>query len=82
MKLSAARKITTNLTNPYFISATFQTYFFNPFSSSNGEKLSYKYYNKQTTTRDNGNVQSHAQEESKLNRTINANDGVHTLNHD
>ena len=46
------------------------------------KKLSYKYYNKQTTTRDNGNVQSHDQEESKLNRTINANGGAHTLNHD
>ena len=35
------------------------------------KKLSYKYYNKQITTRDNGNLQSHDQEESKLNSTIN-----------
>ena len=48
----------------------------------NDEKLSYKYYNKRITTRDNGNVQSHDQEESKLNSTINANSGAHTLTHD
>ena len=34
------------------------------------------------TTRDNDNVQSHDQEESKLNSTINANCGAHTLSHD
>ena len=39
----------------------------------------YKYYNKQITTRDNGNVQSHDQEESKLNCTINENSGIHIL---
>ena len=42
----------------------------------------YKYYNKQITTRDNGNVQSHDQEESKLSSTINANNGAHTLTYD
>lgn len=41
--------------------------------------LSYKYYNKQTTTPDRGNVQSYDQEESKLNSTINGSSGVHTL---
>ena len=46
------------------------------------KKLSYKYYNKQITIRDNGNVQSHDQEESKLNSTINTNSGAHTLTHD
>ena len=46
------------------------------------KKLRYKYYNKRITTRDNGNVQSHDQEESKLNSTINANSGAHTLTHD
>ena len=45
------------------------------------KKLSYK-YNKRITTRDNGNVQSHDKEESKLNSTINANSGAHTLTHD
>ena len=43
------------------------------------KKLSYKYYNKQITTCDNSNVQSHDQEESKLNSTINARSGAHTL---
>ena len=43
---------------------------------------SYKYYNKQITTRDNGNVQSHDKEESKLNSTITTNSGAHTLTHD
>ena len=46
------------------------------------KKLTYKNYSKQITTRDNGNVQSHGQEESKLNSTINANSGAHTLKHD
>ena len=46
------------------------------------KKLSYKYYNKRIITRDNGNVQSHDQEESKLNSTINANGGAHTFTHD
>ena len=48
----------------------------------NDEKLSYKYNNKRITTRDNGNVQSHDQEESKLNSTITANSCAHTLTHD
>ena len=46
------------------------------------KKLSYKYYNKRITIRDDGNVQSHDQEESKLNSTINASSGAHTLTHD
>ena len=45
------------------------------------EKLSYKYYNKRITTRDNGKVQSHDKEESKLNSTITTNSGAHTLTH-
>ena len=49
------------------------------------KKLSYKYYNKRITTPDNGkshdNVQSHDKEESKLNSTIIANSGAHTLTH-
>ena len=47
----------------------------------NDEKISYKYY-KRITTRDNGNVQSHDKEESKLNSTITTNSGAHTLTHD
>ena len=42
--------------------------------------LSYKYYNKRITTLDYGNVQSHDQEESKLNSTINVNSDAHTIN--
>ena len=45
-------------------------------------KLSYKFYNKRITTRDNGNAQSHDQEESKLNSTISTNSGAHTLTYD
>ena len=33
------KKITTNLTNPYFISATFRTFFFSLFSSFDDEKI-------------------------------------------
>ena len=44
-------------------------------------KLSYRYYNKRITTRDNGKVQSHDKEESKLNSAITANSGAHTLTH-
>ena len=43
------------------------------------KKLNCKYYNKWITTRDNGNVQSKDQEENKLNSTIIANSGTHTL---
>ena len=46
------------------------------------QKLKYKYCNKRTTTRDNGNVQFHDQEESKLNSIIDVNRGGHTLTHD
>ena len=52
------------------------------FKLNDDEKLSYKYYNKRITTRDNSKVQSHDKEESKLNRTITANSGAHTLTHD
>ena len=46
------------------------------------KKLSYKYYNKRITTHDNGNVQCHDQEESKLSCINNANSGAHTLTRD
>ena len=70
------KRITTNSTNPCFILA------FRHFEVLMMKKLSYKYYNKRITTRDNGNVQSHDKEESKLNSTITANSGAHTLTHD
>ena len=40
------------------------------------------YYNMQITTYYNGNVQSHDQEESKSNSTINVNSGARTLRND
>ena len=46
------------------------------------KELSYKYYNKRITTRDNGNGHSHDEEEKKLNSSIIANSGAHTLTHD
>ena len=46
------------------------------------QKLRYKHYNKQITTRDNDNVQFHDQKESKLNRTINVNKCAHTLTYE
>ena len=46
------------------------------------KKLSYKYYNKRITTRDNGNAQSHGQEKSKSNSNIMANIGAHALTDD
>ena len=52
------------------------------FKLNDDEKLSYKYYNKRITTRDNGKVQSYDKEESKLNSTITVNSGAHTLAHD
>ena len=76
------KRITTNSTNPCFILATFRTCFFSPFSSLMMKKLSYKYYNKRITIRDDGNVQSHDQEESKLNSNINTNTSARALIHD
>ena len=54
---------------------------FSPVSSFNDKKIKVlKCYNKRITTRGNGNVQSHDQEECKLNSTIIANSRAHTLN--
>ena len=65
----------------YFILATFPTCFFSPFSSFNNEKIKLQVlHNKQITTHDNGNVQSHAQEESKLTSTTNTNTSLNTKN--
>ena len=52
------------------------------FKLNDDKKLSYKYYNKRITTRDNGKVQSHDKEEIKLNSIITENSGAHTLTHD
>ena len=48
------------------------------FSSINDEKLRRKYCNKQITSRDNANVQSHDQEESKLISIIHTNSPTNT----
>ena len=53
------KKLTTDLTNPYFISAIFQTCFFSLLSSFNEEKRNLQVLHKQFITRDNGNVQYH-----------------------
>ena len=53
-------------------------FFFILFSSINDEKLRRKYCNKQITSRDNGNVQSHDQEESKLISIIHTNSPTNT----
>ena len=52
------------------------------FKLNDEKELSYKDYNKQIPTRNNGDVQSHDEEESRLNSTITANSGAHTLTHD
>ena len=44
--------------------------------------LRYKYYNKQITTRNDDNVQSHDQIKNKFSSTINGNSDAHTLAED
>ena len=80
--LVKSKKITTNLRNPYFISATFRPCFFSPFSSFHDKKVRYKYYKNRFTTRDNSNVQCSDQGESTLHSTINTNNGALTITHD
>ena len=46
------------------------------------KNVKYKYYNKPITIPDNDNIQSHDQEESKTNSTINKNSGANTLTYD
>ena len=43
------------------------------------EKVLKKYCNKHSTTRDNDNVQSHEEKESKLNSTIITSNGAYSL---
>ena len=76
------KRITSNSTNPCFILATFRTCFFSPLSSLMIKKLSYEYYKKRNASHDNGNVQSHVKEKSKLNSTITTNSGAHALTND
>lgn len=75
-------KKSTYLANPYFISTMFQKCFFIHFQDLMMKRLRHNYYNKQTTIGDNSNVQSHDQEENKLNNAIIAKNGAHTLTDD
>ena len=59
-----------------------RTCFFSLLSSFNDEKNRYKYYNKWITIRDNGNVQSHDQEETKLSNTCKTNSCFHAVTDD
>ena len=45
------------------------------------QKLRQEYCNKGIATRNNGNLQFHDQEESKLNSTIDVNSSAYTLTH-
>ena len=60
----------------------FRKCFFSPLSSFKDGKLKYKYHDKRIITCDNDNVQSHDQEEIKLNSTIIVNSSAHTLTDD
>ena len=57
---------------------------FKPISSVYFQALMLKKlrYSKQSTTRNNGNVQSHDQEKSQLNSTITTNSCAHTDTHE
>ena len=80
--ICVVKLITTKSTKPYFILALFRRVSSAHFKGLMMKNISYKDYNKQMTTRDNGNVQSHDQEDSKLNSNINADSGAYTLTHD
>ena len=84
MTLVLIEEFDTNLTNSYFISATFRTCFFSLFSSFNydNKKVQVKNYNKLIPAPENSNIQSDDQEECKLNSTIDANSDAHTLTDD
>ena len=58
--------MTTKLTNPFFISATFGKCFLILFPNFHDLKITYNRYNNRITTSENDNVQSHEQDESKL----------------
>ena len=66
--------------NPYLVKRRFGRFPSVHFQALMIKKLSYNYYNKRITTRDNvSSIQSHDQEKIKLNSTINAHRGAHTL---
>ena len=78
-RILKVKRITANLTDPCFIQATFRTCFFSPVPSFSHEIIKLPDYNRRITTRDNDNVQSDDQEESKLNSSINANWCLYTF---
>ena len=53
-----------------------------PFQSLKKKKSTEKYYNKHISTQDNGNVQTHDQEDSKLNSNIIVSSGAYALTGD
>ena len=80
--ICVVKLITTKSTKPYFILALFRRVSSVHFQALKIKNISYKDCNNQMITRDNGNVRSHDQEDSKLNSNINADSGAHTLTHD
>ena len=71
--------MTTNSINPFLFQRRFERVSSVHFQVLMVKKLRYKYYNERITIPDNGNVQYHDQEESKLNSIIKVNSGAHTL---
>ena len=66
-----------------FYSSNISDVFLQSIFKLNDEKIKIQVLQKASnTTRDNGNVQSHDKEESKLNGTITPTGGAHTLTHD
>ena len=66
----------------FYCSDVSDVYLQSIFKLNDEEKLSYKYYNKRITIGENGDVQSHDKEKSKLSSIITANSGARTLRHD
>ena len=68
--LKGSTKITSNLTNLYFVLGDFSNIFLQSIFNFKDEKIRQKHYNKQVTNCNNDNVQSHDQEEIKWSSTI------------
>ena len=64
-----------------FYSSDVSNVFLQPIFKLNDESIKLQVYNKRITTRDNRNVQSHDEEDSKLNSTITANSGAYAFTH-
>ena len=68
--LKGSTKITSNLTNLYFVLGDFSNVFLQSIFNFKDEKIRQTHYNKQVTNCNNDNVQSHDQEEIKWSSTI------------